>query len=107
MLDRYGSQWSIQHRFDITDNDLPAWLADQGFQVVPGARANYRATDFSLGSMLSMQMLDEYSIDPGRDSGDRTAARSRLLRPAAAAFLQGQRLHLLPAGLVVRTDPDQ
>ena len=41
-----------------------------------------------LSSMLSMQMLDEYSVDPGRDSGDRTYARSRLLRPAAAAFLQ-------------------
>ncbi len=76
------------HRFGITDNDLPTWLADQGFQVVPGARANYRATDFSLSSMLSMQMLDEYSIDPGRDSGDRTFARSRLMRPAAAAFLK-------------------
>ncbi len=88
VLDRYGSQWSIEHRFGITDNDLPTWLGDQGFQVVPGARANYRATDFSLGSMLSMQMLDEYSIDPGRDSGDRTYARTRLERPAAAAFLK-------------------
>ena len=88
VLDRYGSDWSIGHRFGITDNDLPSWLGDQGFQVVPGARANYRATDFSLSSMLSMEMLDEYSVDPGRDSGDRTAARSRLVRPAAAAFLQ-------------------
>lgn len=88
VLDRYGSEWSLEHRFEITDNDLPSWLTGQGFQVVPGARANYRATDFSLSSMLSMDMLDEYSIDPGRDSGDRTAARSRLLRPAAAAFLQ-------------------
>ena len=34
-----------------------------GFQVYPGARANYRATDFSLSSMLSMRMLDEYSVD--------------------------------------------
>ncbi len=88
VLDRYGSQWSIEHRFGITDNDLPGWLADQGFQVVPGARANYRATDFSLSSMLSMRMLDEYSIDPGRDSGDRTFARSRLERPEVAAFLK-------------------
>ena len=88
VLDRYGSQWSLQHRFGITDNDLPTWLGDQGFQVVPGARANYRATDFSLASMLSMQMLDEYSTDPGRDSGDRTYARARLERPAAAAFLK-------------------
>jgi hypothetical protein len=88
VLDRYGSQWSLDHRFGITDNDLPGWLTDQGFQVVPGARANYRATDFSLSSMLSMRMLDEYSVDPGRDSGDRTFARSRLERPEVAAFLK-------------------
>ncbi len=88
VLDRYGSEWSLEHRFEIADNDLPTWLTGEGFQVVAGARANYRATDFSLSSMLSMEMLDEYSIDPGRDSGDRTAARSRLVRPAAAAFLQ-------------------
>jgi len=87
-LDSYGSQWSIQHRFGITDNELPTWLGDQGFQIVPGARANYRATDFSLASMLSMQMLDQYSVDPGRDSGDRTAAISRILQPTAAAFLK-------------------
>ncbi len=88
VLDSYGSHWSIEHRFGITGDELPTWLGRQGFQVVPGARTNYRATDFSLASMFSMQMLDEYSIDPGRASGDRTAAISRLLRPADAAFLQ-------------------
>jgi hypothetical protein len=83
VLDRYGSQWSIQHRFGITDNDLPTWLGDQGFQVVPGARANYRATDFSLASMLSMQTLDEYSVDPagtpvtGRRPGRGSSGRQR------------------------------
>ncbi len=88
VLDSYGSHWSIEHRFGIADDELPTWLGQQGFQVVPGARTNYRATDFSLASMFSMQMLDEYSVEPGRDSGDRTAAISRLLRPADAAFLK-------------------
>ena len=88
VLDRYGSDWSIEHRFGIPGDALPEWLASQGFQVVPGARANYRATDFSLASMLSMRMLDEYSVNPGRDSGDRTYARSRLERPEVAAFLK-------------------
>ncbi len=88
VLDRYGSDWSIEHRFGIPGDALPEWLATQGFQVVPGARANYRATDFSLSSMLSMRMLDEYSVTPGRDSGDRTYARSRLERPEVAAFLR-------------------
>ncbi len=88
VLDRYGSDWSIDHRFGIPGDALPEWLATQGFQVVPGARANYRATDFSLSSMLSMRMLDEYSVTPGRESGDRTYARSRLARPDVAAFLR-------------------
>jgi hypothetical protein len=88
VLDRYGSDWSIDHRFGIAGDALPDWLASQGFQVVPGARANYRATDFSLASMLSMRMLDEYSVTPGRVSGDRTYARSRLARPEVAAFLR-------------------
>lgn len=88
VLDRYGSDWSIEHRFGIPGDALPDWLATQGFQVYPGARANYRATDFSLASMLSMRMLDEYSAVPGRESGDRTYARSRLERPEVAAFLK-------------------
>lgn len=88
VLDRYGSDWAIEHRFGIPGDSLPDWLTAQGFQVYPGARANYRATDFSLASMLSMRMLDEYSVTPGRDSGDRTWARSRLERPAVAAFLR-------------------
>lgn len=88
VLDRYGSDWSIEHRFDVPGDALPDWLATEGFQVIPGARANYRATDFSLASMLSMRMLDEYSTTPGRDSGDRTYARSRLQRPEVAAFLK-------------------
>ncbi len=88
VLDRYGSDWSIEHRFGIDGSALPDWLATQGFQVYPGARANYRATDFSLASMLSMRMLDEYGVNPGPNSGDRTYARSRLERPEVAAFLK-------------------
>ncbi len=88
VLDRYGSQWSLEHRFGITDNDLPGWLADQGFQVVPGARANYRATDFSLSSMLSMRMLDDLTTTVGTESDDRTPARDRLVRPEVGAFLK-------------------
>jgi hypothetical protein len=88
VLDRYGSAWSLEHRFGITDNDLPDWLADQGFQVVPGARANYRATDFSLSSMLSMRMLDDLTTTVGTESDDRTPARDRLVRPEVGAFLK-------------------
>ena len=107
MLDRYGSDWSIEHRFGIPGDALTDWLSTQGFQVYPGARANYRATDFSLSSMLSMRMLDEYSVTPGRDSGDRTYARSRLERPEVAAFLQDNGYTYYQLGSWYGPDADQ
>ncbi|CAN5208553.1 hypothetical protein BH24CHL7_BH24CHL7_09940 [soil metagenome] len=77
VFDRYGSDWSLQQRFGI-DSDLPEWLAGRGFQVVPGARSNYRATDFSLASTLQMRFLDELTEQHGRNTGDRTPARELL-----------------------------
>jgi hypothetical protein len=88
VFDRYGSNWSIEHRFGITDNDLPDWLASQGFQVMPGARANYRATDFSLSSALNMSMHDDLTRSIGPVSDDRTPARDKLRRTEVAKFLR-------------------
>ena len=53
VLDRYGSDWS--HRAPLRyPGRRPARLARRpGLPGLPGARANYRATDFSLASMLS------------------------------------------------------
>jgi hypothetical protein len=99
VFDRYGSEWSLEHRFAITDNDLPAWLAEQGFQVVPGARANYRATDFSLASTLNMRFLDDLTRTVGRVSDDRTPARALFSRHALGTFLRanGYRyIHVAP-----------
>ncbi|CAN5765907.1 hypothetical protein BH24CHL8_BH24CHL8_04700 [soil metagenome] len=87
VFDRYGSDWSLEHRFGV-DNDLPDWLGSQGFQVVPGARANYRATDFSLASTLNMRFLDELTERPGPDSDDRTPARQLIDRHEVGAFLR-------------------
>jgi len=87
VFDRYGSDWSLEHRFGI-DNDLPEWLAGEGFQVVPGARSNYRATDFSLVSTLNMRFLDELTETVGRVSDDRTPARRLIDRHAVGTFLR-------------------
>jgi hypothetical protein len=87
VFDRYGSDWSMEHRWGI-DNDLTGWLSDRGFQVVPGARANYRATDFSLASTLNMRYLDELTAQAGRDTGDRTPARRLLAEHLVGRFLQ-------------------
>lgn len=87
VFDRYGSDWSLERRYGI-DNDLPEWLAGQGFQVVPGARANYRATDFSLASTLNMTFLDEVAERVGPDSDDRTPARQLISRHQVGTFVR-------------------
>ncbi|MDQ3449283.1 MAG: hypothetical protein M3432_08935, partial [Chloroflexota bacterium] len=87
VFDRYGSDWSLEQRYGI-DNDLPEWLSGRGFQVVPGARANYRATDFSLASTLNMRFLDELTETVGRESDDRTPARQLLSRHEVGTFLR-------------------
>jgi hypothetical protein len=87
VFDRYGSDWSIKERFGI-DNDLYPDLEAVGFQVIPGARSTYRATDFSIATMLSMNRLDDLSESVGRSSGDRTPARARLLDHEVGRFLK-------------------
>jgi hypothetical protein len=87
VLDRYGSDWSIEQHFGLS-NDLPEWLASQGFEVIPGARANYRGTDMSLASMLNMTMLDRLTEVVGRAADDRTPVRQMLQRTEVARFLR-------------------
>jgi hypothetical protein len=87
VFDRYGSNWSVRERFGL-ESDLPDWLAERGFHVVPGARANYRATDFSLASTLQMEYLDELTERHGPNTGDRTPARELLQNHTVGRFLQ-------------------
>jgi hypothetical protein len=87
VFDRYGSDWSIRERFGI-ENDIYPDLEAAGFQVIPGARSNYRATDFSIATMLSMDLLDDLSETVGRASGDRTPARARLLDHEVGRFMK-------------------
>jgi hypothetical protein len=87
MFDRYGSDWSMQARWG-TRSDLPDWLTEQGFQVIPGARTNYRATDFTLASILSMDFLNDLTESVGRVASDRTPARERIPDHPVGRFLQ-------------------
>jgi hypothetical protein len=87
VFDRYGSDWAMQTRWGV-DNDLPEWLSEQGFQVVPGARTNYRATDFTLATILSMDFLNDLTESVGRVAADRTPARDRIPDHPVGRFLQ-------------------
>ena len=107
VFDRYGSDWSIAERFGI-ENDLAADLEDAGFAVVPGARANYRATDFSLAAMLNMDTLDDLTETIGPASDDRTPAREKLGDHEVGRFLRanGYRYYHLGAWYgPTRTNP--
>ncbi len=86
-LDRYGSDWALKEAYGI-DNDIYPYLESVGFQVIPGARANYRASDLSLGSTLNMRYMDELTEEYGRDSGDRTPARELLAHHDVGTFLR-------------------
>ena len=87
VFDRYGSDWSLEHRYGV-DNDIYPDLEAAGFQVVPGARSNYRATDFSLASILSLDLLDDLTTSVGRVAADRAPARQRIGRHEVGKFLR-------------------
>jgi hypothetical protein len=87
VFDRYGSDWSLEHSFGI-DNDIYPDLEAAGFQVIEGARSNYRATDFSLASILSMDLLDDLTTSVGRVASDRAPARERIGRHEVGKFLR-------------------
>jgi hypothetical protein len=97
VFDRYGSDWSIQERFGL-ENDIYEQLEARGFEVVPGARANYRASDFSIASMLSMETLDDLTESVGRVSDDRTPARERLGDHEVGRFLRANGYHYYHLG---------
>ena len=107
VFDRYGSDWSIEQPIGI-ENDLYPDLEATGFTVIPGARANYRATDFSLASILSMDTLDDLTETVGPVSDDRTPARAKLGDHEVGRFLRanGYRYYHLGAWYgPTRTNP--
>lgn len=63
VFDRYGSERSIDLRYDITDNDLYDWLEQHGFYVARNSHANYHSTSESVNSTLNMAFLSD--LQPG------------------------------------------
>ncbi len=61
-----------------------------GFQVVPGGRANYHASDFSLAAVLNMRYHDDLAAAMEGPSIDRTPVRERLARHEVGEFLRSQ-----------------
>jgi hypothetical protein len=89
VFDRYGSDWSLRQRFDI-ENDIYPDLEAAGFQVIPGGRANYHASDFSLAAMLNMRYQNDLAAEVDGPSTDRGPVRERLARHEVGQFLRSQ-----------------
>jgi hypothetical protein len=90
VFDRYGSQGSLEAAFGITDNDLPQWLAERGFTVLPQARANYSRTSLSLASVLNMEHLDGVAQRVGSGSTDLGPLHAMLNDHRVGRFLREQ-----------------
>jgi hypothetical protein len=98
VFDRYGSASALQARFGITDNDLPAWLAQRGFQVAEHAHANYSRTTLSLASVLNLEYLDEVAAAQGPDSESYSPLHEMLQEHVVGRFLHEQGYRYLHVG---------
>lgn len=107
VLDRYGSDRSLELRFGAT-NTLTPWLRDQGFAVLDDSHANYVATSLSLATTLNMAHLEELTGLVGSESSSYTPVYSKLTTPRAVQQFKalGYRyLHLGSWWNPTRTDP--
>jgi hypothetical protein len=86
VLDRYGSEWSLQHSFGVSSH-LTDDLAARGFQVVPGARSNYHSSDLSISTTLNLDLIADVVDVKGR-STDRTPVRDRLADHEVGRFMR-------------------
>jgi hypothetical protein len=88
--DRYGSESALQAEFGITDNDLPDWLEERGFEIAREAYANYVRTSLSMASALNMRHLDEIAARQGPDSRDYRPIYDLLQEHLVGRFLREQ-----------------
>jgi Sulfatase len=88
VLDRYGSERSLELAYDIRDNDLYDWLADRGFAVARDSHANYVRTALSLASTLNMTFLDDVARAQGPESPDQGPIDAMLQDHAVGRFLK-------------------
>ena len=88
VLDRYGSQASLEAGFGIDNAEFVTWLRDQGFQVVDDSYANYAKTTLSLGATLGIELLDDIAAEMGARSENLSPVVARIRRSRAGRFLQ-------------------
>jgi hypothetical protein len=90
VLDRYGSERSLQTGYGIDNSGFMDWLREQGFQVLEDSHANYARTLLSLGATMGMAPLDDIAEAAGPTSRDMRPVVRRIKESRAGAFLQAQ-----------------
>lgn len=88
--DRYGSSSALEMGPGITDNDLPNWLSERGFQVAARSHANYGRTVLSMAAVLNLGYLDELAERMGRGNGDYAPLYDMLQEHVVGRFLREQ-----------------
>lgn len=96
VLDRYGSAWSLEHGFGVS-GQLADDLAERGFQVVPGARANFHASDFSIATTLGLDLVTEH-VAVEAPSTDRTPVHQLLARHVVGRFMRANGYRYIHVG---------
>ncbi|MGH2386537.1 MAG: hypothetical protein ACRDGB_16025, partial [Candidatus Limnocylindria bacterium] len=99
VLDRYASSTALADTYDFDNEPFLTALEDRGFSVARHSHANYGKTPLSLGSSLSLEMLDAEALKAEAESGEDREPIHRVLRdhlavPTALKELGYQYVHV-------------
>lgn len=95
--DECGSNLAFEALASV-HNDLPDWLASQGFFVAPNSKANYIRTTLSFGATLGMRSLGALALQEGRTSRNLQPVYDLIQDNAAAAFLKARGYRYIHVG---------
>jgi hypothetical protein len=90
ILDRYANEETLRTSYGLDNREFLDFLRNKGFYVASESRSNYMKTPLSLASSLSMEYIDHFAKDPGRESGDWIPAYSRLRDYRVWRFLKSR-----------------
>ncbi|HEX9596859.1 MAG TPA: hypothetical protein VF982_08280, partial [Anaerolineales bacterium] len=90
ILDRYANEETLRSSYGLDNREFLDFLRSKGFYVAGESRSNYMKTPLSLASSLSMEYIEYFAKDPGRESGDWIPAYSRLRDYRVWRFLKSR-----------------
>lgn len=98
ILDRYGSQATLQDVCGDDNQEFYDYLTARGFFVAQESFSNYPRTPLSLASSLNFEYLDEVAAKAGEDSPDWRWVYERIRHHKVGAFLRSQGYRRIHSG---------